>query len=387
MKRMLAIVLVLCLMAVPLAGCESAPQGEIVGEGEADFEEAEIQDEDVNVEELPEFKFAFTYYSFEDKLGGQFKQCIQYLCDAYNCEVVFFETGFGDEAISNTESVLVAGDIDALLTVGVTPAQMEVAKTYDVPVVSVCGFPSVEEEITGVASYENFLGGVIDDDTWAGEHCIEALYEAGCRNICFSGLTIGMLKSHDDRMNAMKRIVAKHDDFNLLADSYTMAEAANDIATFNASFSEMDGIGFSAMSDAVYLAFENEGIADGSVKISGVDISSQTGAYFENGVQVWTCGGQYATAMVGWAVAYNYLMDGTRIIENTAEPIVRKYIEITSYDEYKQYVEYVESPIPTYNADEIAQMIHYFNPDATIEDYYADADNYSLQDIIDRRTE
>lgn len=387
MKKLLALALVLC-MVFPLAACGAGGGGggdDVVGGGDASFAAASVAP-DANVEELPSYKIAFTYATFEDKLGGQFKQSIQYLCDAYNCEAVFFETGSGDEAISNWESVLVAGDVDGLITVGVTPAQMEVAKKYDVPVVAACGFPSTNEEITGVSSYENFLGGVIDDDIWAGTRCIEALYEAGCRNICYSGITIGFVKSHDDRMNAMKSVVDAHDDLNLLADSYSLGLWAQDVATFNASFPEMDGIGFSAIGDAVYLALETEGLTDGSVKVSGVDISSQTGIYFQNGVQVWTCGGQYATAMVGWAVLYNYLADGTRIIENTADPIVRKYIEITSYEEYEQYVKYVESPVPTYNAEEIRQMIHYFNSDVNFQTYLDYAENYTLDDIIARRT-
>ena len=108
------------------------------------------------------------------------------------------------------------------------------------------------------------------------------------------------------------------------------------------------------MVDGVYTALESEGIADGSVKIAAVDISSMTGQYFQNGVQVWTCGGQYATAMVAWAVLYNYLMDGTRIIPDPAQPLIRQYIEITSYEEYEQYVKYVEGALPSYDADEIA---------------------------------
>lgn len=385
MKKILSYALILALLFSVVA-CQTdngddPGDDDVVGEAEASFEREEPQD----TGDLPKYKIAFTYYFFEDKLGGQFRESIRYLADAFNVDAVFFESGTGDEQISNWESVLTAGDIDGVITVGVTPALMEVAKRYDVPVVTACGFPSVADEISGTAAYDNFLGGVIDDDYWAGYRTIEALYDAGARNFVFSGLTIGMVKSHDDRMNAMKDFVAEHSDMELLADSYTLGEGASDVPTFNASFPELEAMAFSAIGDGVYSAIETEGLV-GEIKLSGVDISSQTGTYFKNGTQVWTCGGQYATAMVGFAVLYNYLADGTRIIENTAEPIVRKYIEITSYDDYKQYVEYVESEVPTYTADEIAQMIHYFNPDVTIDDYLEDAEAYSLEDIIERRS-
>ena len=386
MKKLLALFLAMCMMLsmVACAGAGgSGGDGEAVGQEEVKFEEGS-DTERFNKEELPPYKIAFSYANFTDKLGSQFKQSLQYLADAYNVEMVFFETGSGDDQVTNIESVLAAGDIDGVITVGGSPATVAVSNKYNVPHVMACGFPSLEEEIKGVAAYDNFLGGVIDDDEWAGERCIEALYDAGCRNICYSGLTLGFVKSHDDRAAAMQRVVASHDDMKLLADSYTMAEWATDISSFHASYPEMDGMGFSAIGDAVYLALESEGLTDGSVKVAGIDISSQTGTYFQNGVQVWTCGGQYATAMVGFAILYNYLIDGTRMIPDPAEPLVRQYIEITSYEDYENYVKYVESPLPTYNVDEIADMIHYFNPDVTYADYEKEAQTYSLEDIMKR---
>ena len=275
MKKILAIILAAAMM-LALAACGAGDDGgEIIGEETEEFTQGTESDV-VNDEELPRFKIAFSYTRFTDKLGGQFRDSLQYLADNFNVEMIFFESGSGDDQITQIESVLAAGDIDGVITVGATPATVAVSNRYGVPHICACGFPSLEEEIQGVAAYDNFLGGVIDDDVWAGTHCIEALYEAGCRNICYSGLTQGLVKSHDDRANAMRAVVASHDDMNLLADSYTMMEWADDVASFHAAFPDMDGIGFSALSDAIYLAMESEGLADGSVKIAGIDISSQT---------------------------------------------------------------------------------------------------------------
>ena len=382
MKKILALLLALT-MVFTLAACGAGGEDDVVGSEVKDFTGG-TDSEIVNKDELPDFKIAFSYATFTDKLGGQFRDSLQYLGDNFNVEMVFFEAGSGDDQITNMESTLAAGDIDGVITVGASPALVAVSNKYGVPHICACGYPSLEEEVTGCAAYDNFLGGVIDDDVWAGTKAIEALYDAGCRNICFSGLTQGMVKSHDDRANAMREVVASHDDLNLLADSYTMGENADDVASFHASFPQMDGIGFSAIGDAIYLALESEGMTDGSVKIAGVDISSQTGIYFQNGVQVWTCGGQYGTAMVAWAILYNYLIDGTVIIPDPAEPIIRQYIEITSYEDYVDYVNYVENSLPVYSVDEIAEMIHYFNEDITYQDFLDEATNYSLDDIKTR---
>lgn len=400
MKKIIAMLLTL-VMVFSLAACgaggedggsegggKSATDAEVAGVGNSNFDLESGNTSKVDKAKLTEekgtFKIAFSYGQFTDKLGSQFKNALEYLAANYNCEMVFFESGSGDEGITNLESVLSAGDIDGVIQVGGSAANVAAANKYKVPYVFACGFPSQEEEVQGCIGYDNFLGGVIDDDVWAGEHCIEALYDAGCRNITYSGITQGFVKSHDDRYKAMHTVLERHPDMNLLAENYSMGLWADDVATFNASFSNIDGMGFSAMVDGVYTALESEGIADGSVKIAAVDISSMTGQYFQNGVQVWTCGGQYATAMVAWAVLYNYLMDGTRIIPDPAQPLIRQYIEITSYEEYEQYVKYVEGSLPTYDADEIANMIHYLNPDVTYADYETEAHTYSLADIVAR---
>ncbi|MCM1121143.1 MAG: hypothetical protein NC416_01030 [Eubacterium sp.] len=357
---------------------------ETTGSGEVYFEPGELTV--ANAEELPHYKIAFSYYSFADKLGLQFRESINYLCNAYNCEAVFFESGMGDEAVTNIESVLAAGDIDGVIYVGATPSVVAVAEKYEVPYVAVCGFASLDEEINTLGSYNYFLGCVMDDDVWAGEHAMQALYDAGCRSVCFSGATQGMLKSHDDRASAYLDYIASHDDMSSLTESYTMMETANDISTFAASFAGiMDGIFFTAGSDAIYLTMETEGIADGSVKIAAVDISSQTGTYFKNGTQVWTCGGQYGSAEMGFAVLYSYLADGTKIITDTKTPVIRQYLEITSYDDYEKYCQYVEGSTPVYTADELAAYIPFFTEGADLAAYEAEAVNYSIESLGSRR--
>lgn len=405
MKRIIAGLLT-CVMTLSLFGCggsqgtdtdvtteaesgaaDTADEADTTASDEVYFAPGELTVADAN--ELPSYKIAFAYYAFTDKLGLQFKEAIQYLCAAYNCEAVFYEYGSTtDDQVTATESTLAAGDIDGLIFVGATPSVVAVAEKANVPYVAVCGFPSLDEEIQTLATYENFLGGVVDDDVWAGNQAMQALYDAGCRNTCFSGLTQGMVKSHDDRAQAYREYIAATDDMNSLADSYTMAETANDISTFASSFAGiMEGMFFSAGSDAIYLTMETEGIADGSVKIAAVDISSQTGTYLKNEVQVWTCGGQYGTAEMGFAVLYSYLADGTRIIEDVTSPIVRQYLEITSYEDYETYCKYVEADVPVYTADEIAAYIPYFTDGVTAATYEAEATEYSLDSLISRRSE
>lgn len=385
MKKLISLLLVLCLTL----GLAMSATAEVAGVSDVYYAPADTSmlDQDI-LSGLPHYKFAFSYYAFTDKLSQQFKLALEYLGQTFNVDFVFFESGMGDEAVTNIESILAAGDIDGVIYVGGSQALLDVCEKYQVPFISACGFPSTEVEQQGCASYSMYLGGVVDDDIWAGTRCVQALYDAGCRNFCFSGATQGLVKSHDDREKAMQAFIQEHTDMKLLAESLTMMETANDIATFAASFGGfMDGYISTAASDAAYQALESEGLTDGSIKYATVDISSQTGVYFQNGVQVWTCGGQYPTVMVAFAVLYNYVHDGVTMIEDKTQPLTRKYIEITSYEDYENYCKYIESDVPGYTAEEISRMMLVFNPDLTIADLQSDADNYSLSDVMNRHAD
>ncbi len=382
MKKILALVLSL-IMILSIASSFA----DVVGTGDVYFKDPDTSalDQDI-LNSLPHYKFAFSYYGFTDKLSQQFKLGLDYLGKAFNVEWVWFESGSGDETVTNIESVLAAGDIDGVIYVGGSQALLDVCQKYNVPFISACGFPSTDTEKQGCASYDVYLGGVVDDDVWAGTKCVEALYNAGCRNLVFSGITQGFVKSHDDRERAMQDFIAAHPDMKLLAESLTLGEWTNDMSTFAASFGGiMDCYICTGCSDAIYQAIEAEGMADGSIKFSTVDISSQTGVYYQNGVQVWTCGGQYTTPMVAFAVLYNYVHDGVRMITDKTQPLTRKYIEITSYEDYENYCKYIENDIPPYNAEEISRMMLVFNPDVTYADLEKDANTYGLEDVMSRR--
>ena len=412
MKKIIAILLSLCLVfalaacgngdtttgdnnSAPPAGGGNTPSGggstttspsaSVPTDTNPDVEDFVPGEISINKDDLPHFKIAFGYGDWESVLGTQFMKAIEYLCDAFNCEPVFYGAGTGEEGVANVESLLAAGDIDGIISVGWDTARMDVANRHGVPVVTACQFPTVRE-ISGITAYDGFLGGVVDDEVWAGYHAMKALYDSGSRNVTWSGLTTGYNQGHDDRTTGAKQFVEGQSGINLLADSYTVGRWHEDIPTFVAAFSEMDGMCFTALSDAVYTVMAAEGIDDGSVKVAGPDVASMTGEFFNKGIQVWSCGGQYATAMISWAILYNHLIDGTVILSNPSEPLSRNYLEITSYEDFVQYEEIINSSTPAYTALEIAELIHFFNSDVTYGDYVALGQNYSLDDITARHS-
>ena len=173
MKKLLSLVLTICMLML----CGITPAlADVAGLSDVAYAPADTSMLDQEVlNNLPHYKFAFSYYAFTDKLSQQFKGSLEYLGEAFNVDFVFFESGMGDEAVTNIESILAAGDIDGVIYVGGSQALLDVCEKYQVPFISACGFPSTDVEQQGCASYSMYLGGVVDDDIWAGTRCVESL--------------------------------------------------------------------------------------------------------------------------------------------------------------------------------------------------------------------
>jgi ABC-type sugar transport system substrate-binding protein len=333
-------------------------------------------------EALPRYKIVFTYADLSSKLGSQFKGSMEYIAAAMNVEFVFVESGYGEEVITALEAATAQGDIDGVVAVQAASPAL-VTAVNGVPIVTPCAFPASDAVAKEVSAYENFLGIIMDSDYQAGYEASKALYDAGCRNVCLGGLTQGMSKSHDDRVNGFKNFLNEHPDMKLLADDYTRGQFASSVSSFAAAFPEMDGIFVTSGSDAVLQAMQTEGLV-GHVKLATIDVSGETGKFFQNGTLAWCAGGQYGSAMLGLAILYNYLADGTHIISDTAVAIDAKYIYMRTYEEFENYIKYVDSGIPVYVGDEIKQMIHYYNPNVNLSYFKTLTGNYSLEDIARR---
>ena len=150
MKKLLSLILALCMILAV-----AAASAEVAGQNEVHFADPDTSalDQDI-LNGLPRYKIAFSYYSFTDKLGQQFRLSIEYLCKAYNVEPLFFESGMGDEAVTNLESILAAGDVNGVIYVGGSQALINVCEKYTVPFISACGFPSPETAQQGMAASE-----------------------------------------------------------------------------------------------------------------------------------------------------------------------------------------------------------------------------------------
>lgn len=340
-------------------------------------------DELITDKEMPHYTILVTYFAFTDKLGSQYKSSLEYLGKALNVDFVFVETGMGEESQSIIEAALV-NKPDAWIANTCTVADVKAAADAgNIPYVS-CGsvFPS-EEVAEEMASYDNFLGAIGVDDYGAGYSAAEALYEDGSRNVVLCGAPKGMAGQHDQRAFGFLDGVAAHEDMELIGEDYSMMEFAPAITSFAATYPELDGVFCSCIPEAVYNAFVTEDLV-GSVRLGGLDVSESTGDYFDNGTLSYMAAGNYVTNMLGFATVYNYLLDGTRIIDNPADMVVWNNINLRNSEDYNNYITYLDSGIPAYTAREIQDMVHYYNPEMKAEDFRGMGKAFTLEDVMAR---
>lgn len=379
MKKLIALLLIITII-FSLASCsESSETG--LGKDRKDF----VVDWEGPVKEnLPKYKIGLVYSQFTDKLGSQMQNAMKYLADAFNVEFSYIESG-GDaeQTLKIMESAAETG-LDGVLMVNVTPAILDAMGK--IPIVAIQSEPTNSEVAAEMSGFDNYLGAVCENDYEVGYKAAEALYKQGARKFGLLGLTKGLSKTHDQRATAFIDFIKEKDDAELLAEDYSLAKLAEGIASFAASFPEMDGLFSTLGMETAYQAMRTESLT-GNVKFATIDISESTGDYFESNDLAWIAGGQYGTTMVGFAMLYNYLADGTRIITDTKETFYRPFLEISNIEEYETYVKYVDSEIPVYSIGEVANMIHAFNEKADFEYFQNMAKDYSIDDIKSRHAE
>ena len=341
-------------------------------------------DEVTTDKELPPFKILVIYAQFTDKLGSQYKAALEYLAAPLNVEFTFLETGFGgDEAMTAIQAALM-NDYDGCIGVGTDEATVKQFDEAGVPYIVQGGCPTPEMAPV-LAGYNNYLGAVVVDDYLAAWNMAESLYNQGCRNVGWFGLNRGMSPQHDQRTAGFLDAVASHDDMNLVNETYDYT-AADAVAIAAATYPELDGYGYTFLSEAAYNLLETEGLV-GSLKIAGIDISESTGKYVENGTIAYVAGGNYATIQIAFAVLYNYLLDGTKMIENPAENLEMLNIDIHNIEEFNNYIKYLDSGVPAYTPQEILDMTHYQNSDMDAAALKEICQSYTLEDVMTRHAD
>lgn len=398
MKKVLCVFLSLMLLLGCLAGCASSekPQNDNAGNDAAQsvpapeaaqaqedaVQEASVQTAVQIPADLPHYKIGVSYTSFTTAIGALYKASLESLGEAYHVEFVFLESsGVSSEQAQMALDTALQSGLDGLISVSASASIMESAKTAgDIPVVAFQFVPRNDDVQAELVSYSNYLGSVASDDYACGMAAADALYEAGSKNIAVCAMTPGLSKSQDQRVAGFLDGVAQHDDMKVIADDYSRGDYATAISAFAAAYPEMDGIFATFANESVYQTIFSEGLV-GTVKLATADISDSVPDFLDSGTLVYVNSGNLI--MESFAVLYNYLYDGTKLIPD-GSVVYFPFIDIHSSEEYETYMKYVEGELPVYTPEEFAELIHGFNPEMTAEKLLELADAYSLDSIVAR---
>ena len=314
-----------------------------------------------------------------NELYLQWKANLLSLEEKFNVEFQFVEVSSAEDIAAAVENLCTAG-VDGILSQGTSETALQTAAKYNVPIASYCNI-SPDEQMKAYSTYDNFLGLITEDDTVAAEHAAESMYAAGCRNVAVAGLTRGLTELMDNRADYF---IAKFKELggNIIAEDYSMMAFSDSIASFAAAYPDMDGIFSVILNESVFQAVTTEGLV-GQVKLAGFDMSDSCDAFFESGDLVFACTGQQATIVTAFALLYNSMYDGTKLVPDTSKMVSRAFVEIHNAQECKDYNDYVRFST-CYSAEEIGYMVKAFNPEYTFEDFQAMHQAFSIEDVKSR---
>lgn len=330
-------------------------------------------------EDLPRKKVAALGAYSGNELYLQWRKNLESLAKPFNVEFQFVEVTGSEDLASTVESLCTSG-IDGIITQMGSESIVQIAAEHNVPYMVYCSVFS-DELMQAMAGYDNFCGVVAEDDIVAAQHGAEAMYNAGCRSVGVVGLTRGMSDMMDNRADYF---IKRFEELGgtVIATDYTMMKFADSISTFAAAYPDMDGIWCAILNESIFQAVTTEGLV-GQVKLGGFDLSDSSPDFYDNETLVFSCTGQQATIVASFAALYNYMYDGTYLIEDRSVIVPRSFIEIGNANEYADYDQYVRFST-CYSPEEIGYMIKAFNPDYTFEDYKTMNEVFSIQDVMNR---
>jgi simple sugar transport system substrate-binding protein len=335
--------------------------------------------------DAPTYKIGFSYYSFTDKLGAQFKKVLEYTAKQFGCEMIFQEWPTVDtEGIVEANENLIEAGCDGIVTGFVTPATIDACEKANIPYVQACGVITDAQLLETAMKTKTYVGSISEDDYQAGYDLVQGLYDSGVRKMAYVAATPGTSSAHDNRVRGIEQFLKDHTDMQLVTNyrSSNMSEMADGVRQIWTAYPEIEGIASTGVGEPVISAIYADGLQS-KIKFACVDILEDTDVYLNDGTMVWTAGGQYPTMQIAFTLLYNFL-SGHDMITDKSEFLYRNFMYIRTPEDYENYGKYMEGEIPAYSGNELKKLCVVYNPDATLDMVKEYDKAYSIQDVVER---
>ncbi|MCI8556893.1 MAG: sugar ABC transporter substrate-binding protein [Lachnospiraceae bacterium] len=397
-KKLLALILCTSMLA-GLAACgktEQAPEAE----NNTQTGEDAASDEDVNTAEAEEtestgtgydgetVKIGFIGWGFTDTLGGEYKKYFEYMGPEFGIDFNLVVAVNQDEMVSQTESLIEAG-VQGIISYQVTSSMMQLCEKNKVYLAQFGAAVDDQELKSYLEECEYWLGASDYDHYTCGVGMVDALHEAGCKNIITLGIAAGN-PLHDQRLKGSKDEAEKFDDMNIIGEylgntASVAQEYSEQVTNFITMYPELDGITMTGASngcmEAVLQAIDTAG-KTGEIKLATLDVVEGTDIYLSEGSLVYTLGGQYPE-VVFVALIMGDVIRGTLDLGGERMALIGNLIEVKGTEGFEQYKEYIEAEFP-FTVDELKEVSPTFNSEATLQDIYDLWESYSIEDVMER---
>lgn len=375
-KKLLSLLLALCLTAALLAGCDNGQAGDNTpadntppaSDGSSDIE-------------MPAYKIGIISHTNSGGCWERILDAAKYMGGELNCEVSAAVGSSADAILTEAENFIASG-VDGLIIMndgGVTSRLVDLCEEAGVYLVfSDCGLSVIEEaDYSTYATSEYYLGHVAHDEYDDSYACAQDMIANGAENFVIFGLPPGISANFDKRaVGAMDAITDAGLEY-VEARSYAMAEIANNLMS---QYPETDAI-FSFVTTP-----DSFNVADMAAKYGGkIQISAymvgDVSYEFEVGFLTHVSVGSEARMQLAFALLYSGLR-GERIgnADGTPAEIEFPHLWVTSEEDFKTFYAATTGGNHAYSIDEMKQLIKVFNPDVTPEDYQTIADAFSAED-------
>ena len=399
MKKLISLLLVVCMLCSMLIGCgkqeeANAPAAENEDSGTATAPAAEFNAEDdakyADVDAPKGFKIGFAYLPPTDTLSATFHKTLDYCAEQFGCEMFYVEwTAYDmDSILSGYENMIQAG-CDAIICASPLPGFIDACNESGVYWATIGG--ELTEEILPMAlASDYYLGSIAQDETTSGYKMAQTLYDAGCREVAFKGVTPGTGSLHDMRRWGFMDFVEEHDDMNVVVealDSMNPTLFEEIIAAHGTKIDSIVATGADAALPAAIIAagYEND------IKYTTIDLQGDVRTDLDTGLCAGVACGQYPVVELAFMLLYNKLASDAVIMQDRSKALLLPYMWLYNSEDYDEYIYYLEGDVPAFTGDELKEMCLAYNPDATVETAWETLQNhmknYSLDDVMTRHAE
>ena len=393
MKKWMAVFLIMCLV-LGVSACGQSNEAEAEKQQKtAEQKEEKAPDETEAVEGTETavreaetadgeaaHKIGFICWSYNGALEQSYKRTMEKLAEELQFEVEFAEGSSNEDVLAAVENLIENG-CEGILATTAPPTMMELCNQSGVYFVQYSN--NVDEETKEeFEKSEYWLGYVTDNDELAGYNGVKAMYDQGCREIGLMATSAGMQTNHDNRYAGMLRAA---EELDMTYYEYRGIDFVNAVQNFCTLYPDLDSIfcttAASGLLDAYVQTIDSCGMA-GQVKIGTFDIPDNASVYLEEGSYCFAAGGQFPDAELCVALLLNAL-NGTRLNDG---PVYASsaFVEIKSSEDLENYNNYVAGETLPYTAEEIKGLLLMENPDASAEDLIQYAENYSIENVMER---